>query len=63
VSSRPTARDLARAPALVTIHPSAVLRAGEARDERRAELLADLTLARAARRGRARAQTVNTTKS
>jgi DNA polymerase len=32
-------------PALVTIHPSAVLRAGEARDERRAELLADLTLA------------------
>ena len=32
-------------PALVTIHPSAVLRAGEARDERRAELLADLILA------------------
>ena len=32
-------------PALVTLHPSAVLRAGEARDERRAELLDDLTLA------------------
>ena len=29
-------------PALVTIHPSAVLRAGEERDERRSELLADL---------------------
>ena len=33
-------------PALVTIHPSAVLRAGEDRDARRAELLEDLTLAR-----------------
>jgi uracil-DNA glycosylase len=33
-------------PALVTIHPSAVLRAGEDRDARRAELLADLELAR-----------------
>jgi uracil-DNA glycosylase len=32
-------------PALVTIHPSAVLRAGDARAERRAELLDDLTLA------------------
>ena len=32
-------------PALVTIHPSAVLRAGDARVERRAELLEDLTLA------------------
>jgi uracil-DNA glycosylase len=32
-------------PALVTIHPSAVLRAGEAREERRSELLADLMLA------------------
>jgi DNA polymerase len=32
-------------PALVTIHPSAVLRAGEAREERRSELLTDLTLA------------------
>ena len=32
-------------PALVTIHPSAVLRAGEARDERRADLLGDLRLA------------------
>jgi len=30
---------------LVTIHPSAVLRAGDARAERRAELLEDLTLA------------------
>ena len=34
-------------PALVTIHPSAVLRAGDERDERRAELLADLRHARA----------------
>lgn len=34
-------------PALVTIHPSAVLRAGEGRAERRAELLEDLELARA----------------
>jgi DNA polymerase len=33
-------------PALVTIHPSAVLRAGEERDARRAELLEDLRLAR-----------------
>ena len=33
-------------PALVTIHPSAVLRAGDQRKERRAELLADLELAR-----------------
>jgi DNA polymerase len=33
-------------PALVTIHPSAVLRAGADRDARRAELLADLELAR-----------------
>jgi uracil-DNA glycosylase family protein len=33
-------------PALVTIHPSAVLRAGEERELRRAELAADLTLAR-----------------
>ena len=32
-------------PALVTIHPSAVLRAGEEREERRSELLADLELA------------------
>ena len=32
-------------PALVTLHPSAVLRAGDARAERRAELLEDLTLA------------------
>ena len=33
-------------PALVTIHPSAVLRAGDERKERRAELLGDLTRAR-----------------
>jgi uracil-DNA glycosylase family protein len=33
-------------PALVTIHPSAVLRAGDQRKERRAELKADLALAR-----------------
>jgi uracil-DNA glycosylase len=33
-------------PALVTMHPSAVLRAGEERDLRRAELLEDLRLAR-----------------
>lgn len=33
-------------PALVTLHPSAVMRAGEQRKERRAELLADLELAR-----------------
>jgi uracil-DNA glycosylase len=32
-------------PALVTIHPSAVLRAGDERKERRAELRADLALA------------------
>jgi uracil-DNA glycosylase family protein len=32
-------------PALVTIHPSAVLRAGEEREERRQELLEDLELA------------------
>ncbi len=34
-------------PALVAVHPSAVLRAREDRDARRAELLADLELARA----------------
>jgi uracil-DNA glycosylase family protein len=33
-------------PAYVTIHPSAVLRAGDDREQRRAELLADLVLAR-----------------
>ena len=32
-------------PALVTLHPSAVLRAGEERAQRRSELLADLSLA------------------
>jgi DNA polymerase len=34
------------APVLVTLHPSAVLRAGHRRDERRAELVSDLALAR-----------------
>jgi uracil-DNA glycosylase len=33
-------------PAMVTIHPSAVLRAGDERKQRREELLADLALAR-----------------
>ena len=33
-------------PALVTMHPSAVLRADEGREQRRAELLSDLELAR-----------------
>jgi uracil-DNA glycosylase family protein len=33
-------------PALVTIHPSAVLRAGDEREARRGELLADLELAK-----------------
>jgi uracil-DNA glycosylase len=35
-------------PVVVTLHPSAVLRAGERRRERRAELVADLGLVRAA---------------
>jgi DNA polymerase len=35
-------------PVLVTVHPSAVLRAGDEREERRSELLADLRSARAA---------------
>jgi hypothetical protein len=35
-------------PAYVTIHPSAVLRAGDDREERRAELLSDLRLVRRA---------------
>jgi uracil-DNA glycosylase len=47
--------------ALVTIHPSAVLRAGEARHERRAELRADLRLA--ATLLERRRQISNTTKS
>jgi DNA polymerase len=38
-------------PALVTIHPSAVLRAGEERAQRRSELLADLSLAAETLRG------------
>jgi uracil-DNA glycosylase len=33
-------------PVVVTLHPSAVLRAGERRDERRAELVEDLALVR-----------------
>ena len=33
-------------PAIVTLHPSAILRAGERRHERRAELVNDLTLVR-----------------
>jgi DNA polymerase len=47
--------------ALVTLHPSAVLRAGERREERRAELLEDLELA--ARLLAGPRQTVKTTKS
>jgi uracil-DNA glycosylase family protein len=47
--------------ALVTIHPSAVLRAGEERELRRSELLADLS--RAATLLGARGQMVKTTKS
>lgn len=46
--------------ALVTIHPSAVLRAGEARAERRAELVSDLELAVSLAAAR---QTSKTTKS
>jgi uracil-DNA glycosylase len=49
--------------ALVTIHPSAVLRAGEERDLRRSELLADVTRAAHLLDGRLTAQTVKTTKS
>jgi uracil-DNA glycosylase len=47
---------------LVTIHPSAVLRAGDERDVRRGELLSDLLLA-AEIVGTRRAQTSKTTKS
>jgi uracil-DNA glycosylase len=47
---------------LVTIHPSAVLRAGDERGARRAELLSDLALA-AELLGSMRAQTLKTTKS
>jgi uracil-DNA glycosylase family protein len=47
---------------LVTIHPSAVLRAGDDRDARREELLADLSLA-ARIVGTRRAQMSKTTKS
>jgi DNA polymerase len=45
-------------PAVVTIHPSAVLRAGDAREERRRELLEDLRFAR-----KKLAQTVKSAKS
>jgi DNA polymerase len=48
--------------ALVTIHPSAVLRAGDARDERRGELASDLELA-VSLLGRSRRQMSKTTKS
>jgi uracil-DNA glycosylase family protein len=48
-------------PALVTIHPSAVLRAGEERGQRRSELLEDLV--RAAHLPRRSSQTVKVTKS
>jgi uracil-DNA glycosylase family protein len=47
---------------LVTLHPSAVLRAGDERDARRSELLADLSQA-ARLVGVGRAQMVKTTKS
>jgi DNA polymerase len=50
-------------PALVTLHPSAVLRADAERDERRAELLADLELARATLRRLDRRQRSKVTKS
>jgi uracil-DNA glycosylase len=41
-------------PALVTLHPSAVLRAGEERARRRSELLSDLSLAAETLRGAVR---------
>jgi uracil-DNA glycosylase len=49
--------------ALVTIHPSAVLRAGDDRAKRRAELLSDLVLAADVLEGSEPRQTVKTTKS
>ncbi len=49
--------------ALVTLHPSAVLRAGDAREERRADLLADLSLAARLLEGSELPHTVKTTKS
>jgi DNA polymerase len=49
--------------ALVTIHPSAVLRAGDDRAKRRAELLSDLVLAADVLEGSEHGQTVKTTKS
>jgi DNA polymerase len=52
-------------PVLVTMHPSAVLRADAGREERRAELVADLRRARdtVRRRGRAGAQRSKSAKS
>jgi uracil-DNA glycosylase family protein len=50
-------------PALVTLHPSAVLRAGEEREERRAELAADLELARQTLLRLGRCQSSKVTKS
>jgi hypothetical protein len=41
-------------PALVTVHPSAVLRAGERRRELRAQLAEDLAIAREALRAQPR---------
>jgi DNA polymerase len=41
-------------PVVVTLHPSAVLRAGERRHERRAELVEDLSLVREHLAGRTR---------
>ena len=50
-------------PALVTMHPSAVLRAGEERRARRGELLADLELARETLEALTRGQREKTAKS
>jgi len=49
--------------AVVTIHPSAILRAGDERRERRAELLSDLLLAAGLLDAAGTRQTVKTTKS
>lgn len=45
---------------VVTFHPSAVLRAGDAREERRAELVADLELVRATLEGASQPRRVGT---
>ena len=52
--------ELAAPAVVVTLHPSAVLRAGERRDERRAELVADLELVRSILDGVARRRGVQT---